>query len=61
MIALILCIFFGYLGFHRFYLEKILSGILYFLTFGLFGIGWLWDTVMLIMNNAKDRNGFPLG
>ena len=60
MVALILCIFFGFFGVHCFYLGKVPTGILYFLTFGLFCVGWLWDTVMSIMNNAKDGNGLPL-
>ena len=34
---------FGLLGFHQFYLNRVLWGILYTLTFGLFGIGWLVD------------------
>lgn len=41
MVALILCIFFGFFGVHRFYLGKVPTGILYFLTFGLFCVGWL--------------------
>ncbi|KAH3738803.1 hypothetical protein DPMN_045449 [Dreissena polymorpha] len=33
----------GILGAHHFYLNRPLWGILYFFTFGLFGIGWLVD------------------
>lgn len=60
MVALLLCIFLGFLGVHRFYLGKIPTGILFLLTFGLFYVGWIWDIIMLIMNNAKDGNGAPL-
>ena len=34
---------FGFLGAHRFYYGKRVSGTLYLFTFGLLGIGWLFD------------------
>lgn len=39
----VLLTFFGLLGIHRFYLGKVGSGILYLLTGGLLGIGYLYD------------------
>lgn len=39
----ILLTFLGYLGIHRFYMGKILTGILYLLTGGLLGVGWIYD------------------
>lgn len=42
-IAWILLTFFGYLGIHRFYLGKWLTGILFMFTGGFFLIGWLYD------------------
>lgn len=47
-VALILCVFLGYLGVHRFYVRKIGSGLLYFFTAGLFGIGWIVDIVRMV-------------
>lgn len=47
VVALLLCIFLGYLGAHKFYEEKPGMGVLYFFTLGLFGIGWLIDIIAL--------------
>lgn len=38
---------FGFLGAHRFYFGKPISGTIYFLTLGLFGIGWLVDLFLM--------------
>ena len=38
---------FGFLGAHRFYFGKKLSGTLYFFTLGLFGVGWLVDLFLM--------------
>ncbi|MCM5568931.1 TM2 domain-containing protein [Burkholderiaceae bacterium FT117] len=42
-VAWILLTFLGLLGVHRMYMGKWLTGILYLLTLGLFGLGWLYD------------------
>jgi TM2 domain-containing membrane protein YozV len=42
-LAWILLTFFGYLGIHRFYLGKPMTGILWLLTGGLFLCGYLYD------------------
>ena len=47
-IALLLCFFFGVLGVHKFYEGKILLGIVYIFTGGLFGIGVLIDFISLL-------------
>lgn len=38
---------FGFLGAHRFYYGKPVSGTIYFFTFGLFLIGWIVDLVLI--------------
>lgn len=42
-IAWILLTFLGLLGIHRMYMGKWITGILYLLTLGLLGFGWLYD------------------
>jgi TM2 domain-containing membrane protein YozV len=46
-VAYLLWFFLGILGAHKFYLEKIGIGILYFLTLGLLGVGWIIDLFTL--------------
>lgn len=60
LIAFLLCFFLGYLGFHRFYVGKVGTGILWLLTGGLFGIGVLVDCIMLVVGAFKDSDGLPL-
>jgi TM2 domain-containing membrane protein YozV len=42
-VAWILLTFLGLFGVHRMYMGKWLTGILYLLTLGLFGLGYLYD------------------
>lgn len=48
IVALILCIFLGYFGVHKFYEGKVGMGILYLFTMGLFGIGWFVDIIIIL-------------
>lgn len=48
-VALILCIFLGYFGAHKFYEGKTGMGILYLFTVGLCGIGWVIDIIIIAM------------
>jgi len=51
---------FGFCGLHRFYVGKIGTGILWFLTGGLFGIGQIIDVIMICLGQFKDRYGRPV-
>lgn len=44
-VAFFLCLFFGFLGAHKFYEGKIPIGIIYICTAGIFGFGWISDTL----------------
>lgn len=46
-VALLLCIFLGGFGAHKFYEGKIGMGILYIFTLGLFGVGWIIDIISI--------------
>jgi TM2 domain-containing membrane protein YozV len=59
-IACLLCVFFGYLGLHRFYVGKIGTGVIQLLTFGGFGIWYLIDILMLSAGEFEDSNGYKL-
>jgi len=49
VIRLALLFFFGgALGLHRFYTDRILTGVLYMCTMGLFGVGLIYDGVLLV-------------
>lgn len=47
-VALLLCLFLGFFGGHKFYEEKIGTGILYLFTGGLFGIGVIVNFFQLL-------------
>ena len=58
--ALLICLFFGVFGAHYFYVGRIGMGILYLITLGFFGFGWLIDVIRIACGIFTDRNGLYL-
>lgn len=57
LIALILCVFLGGIGIHRFYLGYTWQGVVQILTGGGCGVWWLIDLVRIIMGTLKPKDG----
>jgi TM2 domain-containing membrane protein YozV len=52
--ALLLCIFLGFVGVHRFYVGKTGTGILQVLTLGGLGLWWLADFILIAVGSFRD-------
>ncbi|NND96785.1 MAG: TM2 domain-containing protein [Pirellulaceae bacterium] len=50
--------FLGIFGVHRIYMGKFISGVIYFLTAGLFGVGYIYD--MLTLNTQIEETNARL-
>ena len=57
LITLLLAIFLGMFGVHRFYVGKVWTGIIYLLTAGIFGVGYIIDIVLIILGKFTDEKG----
>ncbi|MEE2829812.1 MAG: NINE protein [Myxococcota bacterium] len=57
IVAYLLWFFLGLLGVHRFYLGRWVSGLIWFLTGGLCGIGWLFDAFWTAVMVAEGDGG----
>lgn len=54
-VSLVLCILFGIFGIHRFYEGKKVTGLIYLFTFGLLGVGWFFDIILLTVKTNPYR------
>jgi hypothetical protein len=55
--VLLLTIFLGPLGIHRFWVGKVGTGIVYLFSYGLFLIGWIADIVTVASGRFTDSQG----
>jgi len=51
----------GFTGAHRFYYGRPLTGTLWFLTLGLFGIGWIMDLFLIDDMDASADHSYRAG
>lgn len=57
--ALLITIFLGEIGVHRFMAGKTGTGIIWLLTFGCFGIGYIVDVVQVATGKFTKKDGTP--
>ena len=55
------CLFFGWLGAHRFYCRRYVTGFLYLISGGFFGIGVIIDLFQIAYGKFKYRCPYTYG
>ena len=57
LVTLLLCLFLGWTGAHRFYVGKIGTGVLMLLTLGGLGLWILADFILVVCGAFRDKAG----
>ena len=57
--AILIAFFFGGLGVPRFMAGKVGTGVIWLLTGGCWGIGWLVDLIMMCTGSFTRKDGTP--
>lgn len=55
MVKFLITLFFGFFGVHKFMEKKTGLGFLYLFTLGLFGVGWIYDTLKAFVAIGKNN------
>ena len=57
VITLLICVFLGGLGVHRFFVDKIGTGVLMLVTLGGLGLWWIIDIILIVTGSFEDSEG----
>ena len=57
VITLLICVFLGGLGVHRFFVDKMGTGVLMLVTLGGLGLWWIIDIILIVTGSFEDSEG----